>query len=490
MAGSPTSRSVGHNLMPATELEKAVNRPIAIGWIRPSIEAKQTDDMLGNTPEKFKLVIKSKRGETLRELEWDSAHEGWSVDIVQIRRWETENLSIELRQTRLFRVSYQTIASGTLTMKEVETALRASQNQLELCITTPQNGGCPKKLFLMVNISATSVLPVWITVITLVDTGNSVMDKTLKSLDLVFKSGQGRTLKNSRWDSSHRYWHVNLPQRRGDETNHLSIQLRRKRRAIGIRTTLATATLTIEESEQAVRESRKVAIPIPVIRHSNSLKFRTEIIKSFAIPPRSSLNVGKLILAIEVEGDDMSMSDMDRAALLRSVDRVLEYTSVITEVLEKLSGKKRELDEQLVDLVEVVNQVYGCAILKDDPLRNYEKFRLLFDTMIQQSVECFLFLSNYISDGYLRHMFVSPQKIDEFTKAFRKLKDHFSDAQQYETTITALEAKHLLVDLRESLQNFLRPQPPLSRRHSRNVVNSRTEVRSAQLAGYLETGTR
>ncbi|KAL0573601.1 hypothetical protein V5O48_008360 [Marasmius crinis-equi] len=416
------------------ENKESLSYPISIGVIKP-----QQASLLGDNPEKFTLLVKSRGGETLRELKWTSDRGGWPVDIVQLRRTDTEILSIVLRKQRLSSVFQQTIASVTFDVKDAEGAIRGSQDHLEMAIAIPsQNGSSGDKLILIAEISASSLLPVWIALITLTEPADGVTDQTLENLELAFRSKQGKTLQESPWDSSHRHWEVNLPLLRGSSTAGLSIELRKKRR-IGTNKTLATLTLNIEEMEQAQKESK------------------TEIRKIFTISPNSGLNVKQLVVDIHIGGPDMPISAIERVALPRAAAKILENTSVLTRVLDELAKilqHKRELDEKLANLVDSMNQVYGCAIVKDDPLRNYDIFQSLFDAMLKQSIECFLFISNYISDGYLRHMVDASQKIDEFTKAFRKLKALFSDVQQYKTTTTILETKDLLVDLRASFQHF------------------------------------
>ncbi|KAL0564318.1 hypothetical protein V5O48_017729 [Marasmius crinis-equi] len=435
-----------------------VHGPTSIALIKP-----QQIDLLGGNPDKFTLVVKNKGGDTLKETKWDADRGGWPVDIVQNRGLDTENLSIELREARFSGLLPGTIASGSLTMDEMVAAIQASQDQLEMSIAIlSQNGlsNVDKELALIVEIRIPTFLPVWINSIALAETVDDLTDQTLRTLDLIFKTSQGKKLKKSTWDSSRKCWDVNLPQFRGAAAaEHLSIELCRRRRT-GLRKSLATVTLNIDESEQAMKESRK------------------EIRKVCSVPPRNGLNVDELVLTIKLGALDMPPSDMDRIALPRSVAQIVENTSVITDVLEKLSGmlqKKCEVDEQLVDLVDSMNQLYGCAIVKD-ALKNYAAFRVLFDAMIQQSVECFLFISNYVSNGYLSeicfttvpasacvpvlkhvwagHMTTVSRTIARFQSSFENLKDRFNNDLLRTNTIINIETKDLIVGLHESLQQL------------------------------------
>ncbi|KAL0565478.1 hypothetical protein V5O48_016549 [Marasmius crinis-equi] len=420
----------------ATEHARVVHSPTSIGLIKP-----QRIDHMGDNPERFTMLVKSKGGETLREAKWDSDRGGWFIGLVQIRGLATENLSFELQELRFAGILPWTIACEPLTMKEVESAIHASQNQLELSITINSQDSLnvtDKKLVLIVEISTPSLLPLWIASINLAEPVDGVTDQILKTLDLVFKSGQGKQLKKSAWNSSHRCWNVDLPQLRGEATEHLFIELRGRGRT-GRRKSLATVTLDIEESEQARKESKK------------------EISKTFIISPNSGpLNLEELVLVIQFGAIDMAVSDTDRVALPRSVAQILEDTTVITDVLEKLSGmlqEKRVLDGKLVDLVDSMNQLYGCATVKD-ALRNYATFQVLFDAMIQQSVECFLFISNYVSDGYLRHMTRVSEEINRFKSSFENLKTRFNDDLLRTNTVINMETNDLVVGLHKTIQRL------------------------------------
>ncbi|KAL0569271.1 hypothetical protein V5O48_012700 [Marasmius crinis-equi] len=154
---------------------------------------------------------------------------------------------------------------------------------------------------------------------------------------------------------------------------------------------------------------------------------------------------------------------------------ILEDTSVIAEVLKKLSGmlrKKHELDEKLVDLIVSMNQLYGCAIVQD-ALNNYNILQVLFDAMIHQTVECFLVISNYVSDGYFSeiysmfvfaiptmvltriwtgHMTTVSENFERFKLSFEQLNTRFNSDLLHINTVINMEAKDLVVGLHESIQ--------------------------------------
>ncbi|KAL0564168.1 hypothetical protein V5O48_017887, partial [Marasmius crinis-equi] len=213
-SGTSASQSRGRSASPAigqSAHERVISHPTSITLIKP-----QRCDIFGDKfPKGFMLVVKCKGGETLRESKWDLDRGGWPVDIVQIRGSATENLSIELRELRFSGLVPWTIANGSLTVKEVESAIHASQEQLNLPIAILSRYGLSatdKKLDLIVEISTPSLVPIWITSIALAEPVADITDQTLKNLDLVFKSQEGKTLKNSSWDLSRRIWDVNLPQ--------------------------------------------------------------------------------------------------------------------------------------------------------------------------------------------------------------------------------------------------------------------------------------
>ncbi|KAL0568498.1 hypothetical protein V5O48_013489, partial [Marasmius crinis-equi] len=229
-------------------------------------------------------------------------------------------------------------------------------------------------------------------------------------------------------------------------TERLSIELRRKHRVKILQKSLATIVLDLKELEDARKDSKE------------------EITKTLTLPHRNELNVRELVLAIQIGALDLPWTNARHFALPSFVGGILDSISLVTGVVDKLSGlhpaaelawlvtsvplqllqDKRKLDDELVGLIDTMGQVYGCATVKDDPLRNYEKFQQLFDTMIQESIRCFLFISNYISEGHLRHMADAPTKVQELTQTFRKLEKQFNNAQQYTTTVAALETRNMV----------------------------------------------
>ncbi|KAL0562734.1 hypothetical protein V5O48_019346, partial [Marasmius crinis-equi] len=121
-----------------------------------------------------------------------------------------------------------------------------------------------------------------------------------------------------------------------------------------------------------------------------------------------------------------------------------ELAWLVASVPLLLLQKKQKLDNELEDLIYRMSQVYNCATVKDDPLHNYKNFQQLFDKMIQESIECFLFIFNYISDGYFKHIVNAPKKVAEFTQTFQRLKDEFSEAKQHAAATAALAVKDIV----------------------------------------------
>ncbi|KAL0565799.1 hypothetical protein V5O48_016221 [Marasmius crinis-equi] len=285
---------------------------------------------------------------------------------------------------------------------------------------------CPKSLDSLIPFKAESV--------------DGLLANEPEVFTLVVKSGKGKTLKRSEWDSTCGYWNVNIPQIQKSDTETLSIELRKHRFGLPYPySTKAMGTLTISEVEDARRASQK------------------ELRKSIS-GPRDGSNIAELALIFEIASKtDIPHLDTRATALPRSAEQILDNTQVIIEVLEALSGMlqaKRKLDQDVVNLVDTMNQVYGCATVRDDPLSNYEKFRVLFDAMIRQSTECFWFISNYISEGYLRNMINAPTKINEFKLAFQRLEKSFTDAQLRTTTATSVVIKDLVVALRKPVEDI------------------------------------
>ncbi|KAL0569112.1 hypothetical protein V5O48_012861 [Marasmius crinis-equi] len=423
--------------------ENVYSGPTRIVSIKP-----QRADVLGDNPREFILVVESSCGETLREAKWDPSQGGWPLGIVLIGgSFRADNMTIKLQRKERLGVYRTTIASGQSTV--MEAAIQVSHNQLEISLVIQSqnvlnvNG---RRLPLIVGIDTPSLLPVWITSIRLAESLDGITDKTLESLNLIIKSGQGETIRESSWNSSHELWDVGVPLLRGTVSETLSIELRRKRRTGLLYKTLTSVMLDLEELEKARKGSKK------------------EITTVFVLPRENKLNLEKLVLSIQIGALDIPPTDIRRFSLPPAVGQILENISVVTGVVDKLSElhpaaelawlvasvplkvlqDKHELDDKLVDLIDTMSQVYGCATVKDDPLRNYRKFQLLFDSMIQESVECFLFIHDYISKGHLRHMINAPRKVKEFTQTFQRLKGQFADAQQYTTTVTGLETRDMV----------------------------------------------
>ncbi|KAJ8094906.1 hypothetical protein PM082_010122 [Marasmius tenuissimus] len=102
---------------------------------------------------------------------------------------------------------------------------------------------------------------------------------------------------------------------------------------------------------------------------------------------------------------------------------------------------KLDMDGKVLDLVDTMNELYGCTTVKEDPLHNYQ---VLFDAMIEQSINCFLFISNYDSENYPKHM---------LEESLQHLKRRFSDEQLRVNTSTTLQVKDLVVALHELIED-------------------------------------
>ncbi|KAL0567708.1 hypothetical protein V5O48_014288, partial [Marasmius crinis-equi] len=144
------------------ENQNTYSGPKRIVSIKP-----QRTDVLGDNPKKFNLVVESRNGETLKEAKWDPIRKGWHVGIVQIRgSFKTENLDIKLRKEQGLGLYRSTIASGQLTLKDVDAAIHESHNELEISLVVQSQNVSrvnAKRLALIVEIDTPSLLPVWIT---------------------------------------------------------------------------------------------------------------------------------------------------------------------------------------------------------------------------------------------------------------------------------------------------------------------------------------
>ncbi|KAL0063482.1 hypothetical protein AAF712_009575 [Marasmius tenuissimus] len=293
---------------------------------------------------------------------------------------------------------------------------------------------------------------------------DGVLKNTPEKFYVVVKSGrEGKEkLKKSEWDSSDKCWKLDLALARNSAMEAMLIELRRKR---WIRKkVVATGTLAIKDVEQASGSATQ----------GGDRKGLLELKKNIFISGGDATNIKELALIFEIEPSLVGaplMTDKMRAA--RWQQHVADKSEIIVSVLETIAGAhpavkiavdfmqvplkmlkdKLDMDGKVVDLVNTMNELYGCATVKDDTLRNYDDFQVLFEAMIKQSINCFIFISKYDSESYPKHILEgAPEKINGFQKSLQHLKEQFNDEQLRLNTSTTLEVKSLVVALRESVE--------------------------------------
>ncbi|KAK7051183.1 hypothetical protein VNI00_004683 [Paramarasmius palmivorus] len=166
-------------------------------------------------------------------------------------------------------------------------------------------------------------------------------------------------------------------------------------------------------------------------------------------------------------GDEM---EMHRAQTKRR-QRIYEATDAVIEVLDKLSEvheiaraasivvsgiyrvikAKHEQNEAIVTLYDVMIETFKLAVDKE-ALKNQGYFTKLFNEIVRQSEECYVFLSNHMFQGYLRQvldLWNTPAKIAEFKAAFEQLKKRFVETQIEFTAVTIINTQKAIESLGE-----------------------------------------
>ncbi|KAK7015113.1 hypothetical protein VNI00_019220, partial [Paramarasmius palmivorus] len=155
-----------------------------------------------------------------------------------------------------------------------------------------------------------------------------------------------------------------------------------------------------------------------------------------------------------VEDDPDNVKDEVERARRRTekCKRIYETADTVIEALDTLSEiikAKHEQDEAIVGLYDVMIETFKIAVDKK-VLNERGYFTKLFDEIVRQSEECYVFLSNYMFKGVLHQVLSfwnTPSKIAEFNTAFEQLKKRFVETQIEFTAVTIINTQKAVESL-------------------------------------------
>ncbi|KAK7026004.1 hypothetical protein VNI00_015835 [Paramarasmius palmivorus] len=141
---------------------------------------------------------------------------------------------------------------------------------------------------------------------------------------------------------------------------------------------------------------------------------------------------------------------------------------VVSKIYDVIKAK-HEQNEAIVALHGVMVATYDIAV-KKDALNEQGDFSGLFDEIVQQSQECYVFLSNYMVKGLLSQVmdfWKTSSKIEDFNCAFEELQKRFFNTQVEVTTVAVL-------DIRRTLESLQTKQTLRILKPSRNILRPKS----------------
>ncbi|KAG7085895.1 hypothetical protein E1B28_003429 [Marasmius oreades] len=130
----------------------------------------------------------------------------------------------------------------------------------------------------------------------------------------------------------------------------------------------------------------------------------------------------------------------DMLERLAQVHPIAEVTWFVVSSAYRAITAQYDRDTEIVQLYDAMCKLYEAAT-KEDVLNRHAEFSALFDAMINQSIECCLFITNYSSGGYLRRLIgniSASEKIQKLNTALSELEARFKDVQLRAVTATVL----------------------------------------------------
>ncbi|KAK7015851.1 hypothetical protein VNI00_019044 [Paramarasmius palmivorus] len=173
----------------------------------------------------------------------------------------------------------------------------------------------------------------------------------------------------------------------------------------------------------------------------------------------------------KTDGDSASLEDKIEKLKVRTEKRkrIYQTADTVIETLNQLSEAikaKHEQDEAIVALYDIMIETYNVAI-ENNALNAEGDFSALFDRIVSQSQECYIFLSSCIIKGNLcRVMDHTSLTIADLKGTFEQLKEEFFKSQVKVTTMTVLQTHRAVrsmgrketLRILESSAKLLRPK--------------------------------
>ncbi|KAK7062916.1 hypothetical protein VNI00_000414 [Paramarasmius palmivorus] len=124
--------------------------------------------------------------------------------------------------------------------------------------------------------------------------------------------------------------------------------------------------------------------------------------------------------------------------IFQYVDPLLGFLTTLAEAVKVLHKQ----DQDVVTLFRKMMDAYKTVQDHEHTLNQGGHFSEVFGKMARQSEECYVFLSKYVSKNRIVQVldrFQAPAKIRQFTEAFTRLQEEFTNAQIKTTTVLALD---------------------------------------------------
>ncbi|KAK7041899.1 hypothetical protein VNI00_008880 [Paramarasmius palmivorus] len=154
---------------------------------------------------------------------------------------------------------------------------------------------------------------------------------------------------------------------------------------------------------------------------------------------------------------DTIIAALDHLAEMHELARIAFI--VVSKIYDVIKAK-HEQNEAIIALHGVMVATYKIAVEKD-ALNDQGDFSGLFDEIVRQSEECYVFLSNYILKGCLSQvmdLWKTSSKIEDFNCAFEELQKRFFNTQNEVTTVTVLYTQRVVESIDRKMS--LRPLEP------------------------------
>ncbi|KAK7015871.1 hypothetical protein VNI00_019027 [Paramarasmius palmivorus] len=160
--------------------------------------------------------------------------------------------------------------------------------------------------------------------------------------------------------------------------------------------------------------------------------------------------------SLEDKMEKLKVQSEKRKRIYETADTVIETLNQLSEIIKA----KHQQNEAIIELYDAMVETYKITVT-DEALKEVLSFSELFDKVVRQSEECYVFLSNYMFKGRLCQVmdfWNTPQMIAGFQSAFEQLKKQFIETNIQVTTVTVINTQKAVESLER--ENTLRPLQP------------------------------